>query len=72
MDNKGAKEVCVKTTHRSREEACCTASGRTLPPMIIFKGKFNQMLLYTNSCLVRQQSLYRQNKMSLKGTEVSI
>ncbi len=75
LDKKGVKEVRVKTTGAEKRRVtvvlACTASGKTLPPMIIFKGKFN-ILLHANSCSFRQHFLYRQNKTSHKGTEVSI
>ena len=40
---KGVKEVRVRTTGAEKRRVtvvlACTASGKTLPPMIIFKGK---------------------------------
>lgn len=43
LEKKGAKEVRVKTTGAGKRRVTvvlmCTASGKTLPPMIIFKGE---------------------------------
>ena len=42
LEKKGAKEVRVKTTGAEKRRItvvlACTASGKTLPPMITFKG----------------------------------
>lgn len=51
IEKKGAKEVRVKTTGAGKRRVtivlACLASGKTLPPMIIFKGK--SIILYNNS-----------------------
>ena len=43
LEQKGKKEVRVRTTGAGKRPVtvvlACTASGKTLPPMIIFKGK---------------------------------
>ena len=51
VEKKGVMEVRVKSTGSGKRHVtivlACLASGKTLAPIIIFKGTF---LLYTNCC----------------------
>lgn len=69
LEKKGAKEVRVKTTGAGKRRVtivlACLASGKTLPPMIIFKGKliaYNVPTCLTNSSIFMCSSQGRHHK----------
>lgn len=71
LEKRGAKEVPVKSTGAQKRHItvvlACTGAGKTLPPMIIFKGnKLCILVLMFHLCL----SL-RQDIASHKGTDSS-
>ncbi len=59
IEKKGAKEVRVRSTGAEKRRVtvvlACTASGKTLPPMIIFKGK---SITHNNNDVTYQHTLH--------------